>query len=62
MTCDNCKVWRAALHTCAVCGRQLCGRCSFGSKHGFRVCPGECHKRALAIVKKAAKATNQGGK
>jgi hypothetical protein len=50
MRCQSCEAPRKRLFRCVTCGKKLCGICSFRSWVG-RVCPGECHKGALARAK-----------
>lgn len=56
MKCQECGGYRTRLHTCATCGRKLCGCCAYPVKlTGKRVCqdtlgpdPGECLAAHLA--------------
>lgn len=48
--CEKCGVSRTRLHQCRMCGKRLCGCCSFDSRRaGGRVCPGRCHKSAIRL-------------
>lgn len=46
MKCQKCGSRRKKLYACVTCKAQLCGCCAFPSNVG-RVCPGECHAKAL---------------
>lgn len=50
MKCAACQTWRRRLYHCVICGKALCGCCSFSSRGG-RVCcyPGaaQCHHTLL---------------
>ena len=45
MKCSVCKAYRTRLYRCAVCGRELCGCCSYRTNDRIRVC---CHGREVS--------------